>query len=604
MISSTLTRPTTIAPTMTCDRKVSYQEDMDVASLFQPKPRVISLEPISRRRKSKHRARRKTESANGQSQGEDATSVDTVVDGRTTISRTNSIDAEPPQSPSPSDMSFDSCHSSCGTGSAADSNPPSVRTGDSKIGKTRISPATKPVTATIELQKAGFLRGDLIPIKIHVHHTKHIKSLHGVIVTLYRQARVDVNPALPKVGSGKTDPDTISKSRTGIGLSITGAGSSHLFRKDLSQSFASLIINPSTLSAEIKATVRVPEEAFPTISTAPGAMITFKYYVEVVLDLQGKLAGLDRFLPNAGMAGISSHTGDSAVGSPADANNSVFAAWGGHFMDTEEIRRDKSVVSCIFEIIIGTRDSERKGKWKQLNPTDGSTSNGDGPQPTEVQSNQASNVNNVLGREDESTRKNGQHVPLVNSNGGSVDVLDNTNAGGRPAPIVPIPDVGAEEAALSEKERLRRAEERLLPSRPPEDGASASNSALHAPSAPVLPDERLPGFSQDAPVYSGPSTLPVPAASSATAPAYEPHVPFLPQLPTAATDDKHELQRRHLEAERSAPDDLPGDDDDDDAAGPSAPPADAFVPSAPTFEDVDDFDFAMPGEHSLPKYER
>lgn len=602
MISSTLTRPTTIAPTMTCDRKVSYQEDIDVASLFQPKPRVISLEPISRRGKSKHRARTKAVSANGQPQSKDAVSVDRVVDSQTTISRTNSTDAEPPQSPSPSNMSFDSCHSSCGTGSAADSNPPSVRTVDSKIGKTRPSPTTKPVTATIELQKAGFLRGDLIPIKIHVHHTKHIKSLHGVIVTLYRQARVDVNPALPKVGSSKTDQDTISKSRTGIGLSITGAGSSHLFRKDLSQSFASLIINPSTLSAEIKATVRVPEEAFPTISTVPGAMITFKYYVEVVLDLQGKLAGLDRFLPNAGMAGISSHTSDSTVGSPADANNSVFAAWGGHFMDTEEIRRDKSVVSCIFEIIIGSRDSKRKGKWKQLNQASGLTSNGDATQPTDVSGQQALETNSVLGRVDESTRRTGQHVQWAISNDTTVNVQDNANAGERPAVIVPIPDVGAEEAALPEKERLRRAEERLLPSRPPEDGASGSNAALHAPSAPVLPDDRLPELSPDAPVYSGPSTLAAQEASRPSAPAYEPHVPFQPLPQAAAIDDKHELHRRHLEAERSAPDDLTGDDDED--GGASAPPADTFVPSAPTFEDVDDFDFGMPGEHSLPRYER
>lgn len=600
MISSTLTRPTTIAPTMTCDRKVSYQEDIDVASLFRPMPRVISLQPISRREKSKHRSRRKVASPNKQQQCKDETTADTGQENRTVVSRTNSTDVEPPQSPAPSDMSFESCHSSGGTGSAAASNPPSVRTDDSKIGKIKQSPTTKPVTATVELQKAGFLRGDVIPIKIHVHHTKHIKSLHGVIVTLYRQARVDVNPALPKVGSTKNEHETSSKTRTGIGLSITGAGSSHLFRKDLSQSFASLIINPSTLSAEIKASVVVPEEAFPTISTVPGGMITFKYYVEVVLDLQGKLAGLDRFLPNAGMAGISSHTGDSSVGSPADASNSVFAAWGGHFMDTEEIRRDKSVVSCIFEIIIGTRDSERKGKWKQLNQAHASASNGYGV-PVADASNQKGHVDTgLLGKPDESNRKNGQHVQWASMDTCTSNTQDNAIGLVRTVAVVPIPDLSAEEEGLSEKERLRRAEERLLPSRPPEEGESSASATRHAPSAPILPDERVPGFLPDAPVYSGPSEPPGAHASRSSAPAYEPRAPSQQESTTAATDDKQELQRRHLEAERSAPDDLP----DDDGAGPSAPPAESFEPTALTFEDVDDFDFGISGEHSLPRYER
>jgi len=365
MISATLTRPTPISPTMTCDCRIGYQEDIDIATLYQPKPRVISLEPISRRGKSKHKNGSKNVPSNGSQLKKEAASLDTVLDK--SVTKASSVDAEPPQSPSPSDASFDSGHSSCGTGSVVESNPSATMSGDSKMSIPKSSATAKPVTATIELQQAGFLRGDLIPIKIHVRHTKQIKSLHGIIVTLYRQAHVNWNPMLPKVGSGRDDQDAFLRPLMGKGrLSLSDGGSRHMFRKDLSQSFASLIINPSTLSAEVKATVRVPVEAFPTISTVPGSMIGFKYYVEVVLDLQGRLAGLDRFLPNAGMAGISSHIGDPSVHSPGDANNSIFAAWGGHFMDTEEIRRNKSVVSCIFEIIIGTRDSERKSKWKQL----------------------------------------------------------------------------------------------------------------------------------------------------------------------------------------------------------------------------------------------
>ena len=614
MITSTLTRPTTIAPTMSCDRKVSYQEDIDVATLFRPKPRVISLEPISRRVKNTNRSRKKIVATNGQTQSKDVVKPDASVERVSVISgRANSTDAEPPQSPSHSDMSYESCPSSCGTGSVADSNPPSVRTGDSKIGKMVQSQTTKPVTATIELQKAGFLRGDLVSVKIHVHHTKHIKSLHGVIVTLYRQARVDVNPPLPKVGSSKAEQESIPKTRTGIGLSITGAGASHLFRKDLSQSFASLIIDPSTLSAEIRATVRVPEEVFPTISTAPGAMITFKYYVEVVLDLQGKLAGLDRFLPNAGMSGISSHTGGPTTGSPADASNSVFAAWGGHFMDTEEIRRDKSVVSCIFEIIIGTRDSERKGKWKQLVQSNGSSSVDTGIQQAETLTKKAQEANGMLGRLDDASRPNGEHIQWAENiqwpepNISSQNTQGYTN--GTAIPTVPLPpNAGAEGEELTEKERIRLAEERLLPSRPPDSDEASSSVAQHAPTAPTLHDGDPPAFvARTTPSYTDPSAPPPHDHDSrvdppASAPAYERHG-FAP------SDDKLELQRARLERERSAPDDALGD------AGPSAPPPPnhlaAFAPSAPSFDDVDDFGFGAAdahghghAEHSLPRYER
>lgn len=581
MISATLTRPTTISPTMTCDRKVTYQEDIDVATLYQPKPRIISLEPISRRGKSKHKNRSKNAPINESASRKEVVSLDTVLDE-------NMTNAEPPQSPSPSDDSFDSGHSSCGTGSAIDSNPSATLSGESKTSKPKSSAASKPVTATIELQQAGFLRGDLIPIKIHVHHTKQIRSLHGIIVTLYRQAHVNLNPALPKAGTGRDDHDTLLRSRSGMGtLSLSDGGSRHVFRKDLSQSFASLFINPNTLSAEVKATVRVPVEAFPTISTVPGSMISFKYFVEVVLDLQGRLAGLDRFLPNAGMAGISSHIGDSSVSSPADTNNSIFAAWGGHFMDTEEIRRDKSVVSCIFEIVIGTRDSERKGKWKQLQALNDIPGN----LQAEWQGQWLEENNSATGQGEPSTPRHGHEAPVFprpNESHGSA--LSGRN--------FPIPDTLAEEAQIPEKERLRRREKLLLPSRPPDDGVESSTHAIaHAPSAPVLSDELLPIFTNTAPMFmhvARPSAPLIDEASSSTAPAYEPRHPVHPHDTAPVTDVKHDLHQRELEQERSAPEDVRGDDEEEHTS----------APTAPTFEDVEHFGFGFSAEHSLPRYER
>ncbi|KAF2090656.1 hypothetical protein K490DRAFT_34341, partial [Saccharata proteae CBS 121410] len=285
-------------------------------------------------------------------------------------------ETEAPRSPVPSDASFESHPSSSQGGSSSGSGPFSFKAADVKRISHKSSSLVHqpPATATIELLKAGFLRGDNIPLKISVNHTKHFQSLRGIIVTFYRQARVDMHPAIPVVMNAKGDKvrseDYYPKSKTGLGgLSLSSAGSSHVFRKDLSQSFAPLIVDPRSRMADVKASVRVPDEVFPTIGSVPGAMISFKYYVEVVVDLQGKLTGLDKYFSNSGMMlSVPAAYGNTPGMARAEDNNgSQFAAWGGHFLDTEPLRRDKGVVSCVFEVIVGTKDSDRRnGKRKAM----------------------------------------------------------------------------------------------------------------------------------------------------------------------------------------------------------------------------------------------
>ena len=89
-----------------------------------------------------------------------------------------------------------------------------------------------------------------------------------------------MRPSIPlgpieKGKEGKYE-DYYPRSYTGLGgLSLSGAGSNHVFRKDLYQSMSPLFIDPQTFTAEIHAKVRVPDEAFPTIATVPGSMISF-----------------------------------------------------------------------------------------------------------------------------------------------------------------------------------------------------------------------------------------------------------------------------------------------------------------------------------------
>ncbi|KAE9963558.1 hypothetical protein BLS_009177 [Venturia inaequalis] len=584
-VTSTMTRPTTISPISSCTRKVNFQEDIDVAALAAPKPRVISLEPIHRRTKPK-RTKKTAVGAEKRSSESEGPTLEPGVNNRVADINGSQADSEPPHSPVPSDVSFDSILSgSVGTGSAIDSGAPST----TQTGETRTT-SRKAITATIEVQKAGFLSGETIPIKIMVAHTKQITSLRGVIVTLYRQARVDMHPALPVVTGG--EDEVYPRSRTGLsGLSLSSAGSTHLFRKDLDQGFAALMVNPETLTAEIKATLRVPEEAFPSIASVPGAMISFKYYVEVVLDIQGKLAGLDRMLPSS----VGTMTGLSNA-RPTDS--SVYAPWGGHFMSTEEIRRDKSVISSLFEVVVGTRDSAKKSAWKHSVREGGLQGPADtGPEMT------TDDIPSYAHSEGHHQNVGQQLHPVSAWDSQYGYPTDDAYYEEPPVARFPLPDLQEQSEPVSEKEQLRRAEARLLPSAPPEAGVeSSATAAAHAPSAPALPDEAAHALLPSAPfqhdvVIAGPSSPRQTRQSrrESSAPAYDHH--SAPSAPP--TEDKQELHRRNLEMERSAPEDLPEELEAEVGVSAPAPPH-MHEPTAPILTEDDEFLFNVPASHQLP----
>jgi len=492
MLTATLTRPTTISPTTTDDTKVHLVESIDIATVAVPKPRVISLEPISRRSRAKTPKPRPDTAV---SAAPPKTAIpDAPGKPRTSGSHGTPEDSEPPRSPSPSDVSFDSRMSSGASGT--EYGVRSVHTTQDSYSAQNGSRATlkgKTITATIDVLKGGFLRGDQIPIKVTINHTKHVRSLKGIILTLYRQARVDMHPALPVVANSKGDKkkteDYYPKSRTGLGgLSLSSAGSSHLFRKDLSQSFAPLFVDPRTLTAEVKCSVRVPDDVFPTISNVPGAMISFRYYVEVVVDIQGKLTGLDRLIANAGLVNVPSTSAGTPGATQNDATGSMFSTWGGNFVDTDQLRREKGVVTSLFEVIVGTIDSERNGKRKQTHIHHDPNGVHDIP----VDSGHDTNGNGEYDPGYYDYDENGQYYDYnYDSTYYDAPGYDQYNNGAQPSYQPPAAPTAANEG-LSEKERMRRAEALLLPSQPPDVGPSASPSVVpHGipPSAPVLPED-------------------------------------------------------------------------------------------------------------------
>jgi hypothetical protein len=175
-----------------------------------------------------------------------------------------------------------------------------------------------------------------------------------------------------------------------------------------------------------------------------------------------------------------------------------------------------------------------------------------------------------------------------------------------------VPD----ESALTEKERIRRAEQRLLPSQPPPEPPAAGPSAN-----PHLHNGENIYDADDGDDDHNLAATPVPSRS----PQEVPSAPTLEDLagggggpagtpPHLQTEDKQELERRRLLAEASAPPEFP-EDYDGHAAGAAggggassssladhqatAPPPEAvlgffpaagsaaeFAPSAPALDEV------------------
>lgn len=611
MITATVTRPTTISPTISCDRKIYFVERIDISPLYPPKSRTITLEPVSRRKVAKDQARKLVDPADRKSRKTDSASrSDPPRDSNSTVP-SNKPDSDPAMSPSPSQMSFESARSSNRHSQHESSSQSQSTSTNSRPNGSKSSIAVKNITTEVESCVGGCLRGDSIPVKVSVSHVKHIKSMNGVIVTLFRQARVDMHPAIPLGPTEKSaNPkyeDYYPRSKTGLGgLSLSGAGSSHMFRKDLSQTVQPLIVDPGSLSSEVTVKVRVPEDCFPTISTVPGAMISFKYYVEVVVDIQGKLSSHER--STAGLIGATASA--MSAGDELETDRGATGVSGAHMVDTAPARRDKGVVSATFEVVVGTRDSERrKGKQKEEGRHPKQQPERTQPDGERRREPAADEDHQNYEYPPEEGYWGYNHHDWYHGNPSEYDNWYYHDHGWQVPPTVPIPSL-PEDSQLSEKELARRGEERLLPSQPPGMDGQASEGA-YAPTAPYLPGEPVsdaypmptPAYQSRQPSLSGhPGGLQnVHSNMSAPAPEYFPTARPSNHRPA---DDKQEIRRRELEAEASAP---PLEDDAGSSASethrerfsgamlhPSAPP----IPEQPR-EGVDNAIVSVPNESHL-----
>ncbi|KAJ5547611.1 hypothetical protein N7513_004845 [Penicillium frequentans] len=587
-LTSTLTRPTTMNPTLTCRRRVNLLENIDIAPFPAPKARVVTLEPVSKRSRSKAKSK---SPASDTTAAPDTSSIDTPVSGAA-----GSVDHRPPLSPSPSNVSSSSRPSNSSQSFQIASDPSSsTSTGGGRNSEGRsVTPSVsdKTITAKAEVLRAGVLPGDTLPIKVTINHCKQVRSAHGIIITLYRQGRIDLHPSIP-IGSNANGKkpiyeDCYPRSRTGLGgLTLGTTRNSSTFRKDLSQSFAPLIVDPTNLTAVVKTSIRVPEDAFPTITRVPGAMINFRYYVEIVVDLRGKITSPDRFIPRFNMvSGGSTFSPSGQILNPADAKgNAITANWAGNILDTDRVRREKGVISVAFEVVVGTRDSNRgqatiertssvaaESTTSQFPPLSSDpVNNGDAEDWSEAPPEEYGDEDHMYLDEAwaEYPEDYSQQFPL-------------------PGPMTAHPEV---EEPVDEKTRVRRHEEALLPSQPPDEDEAGPSAEMAVPTAPVLPeDHHLQDYQH---VSSGTDAIShVPSASSLQTVVVNGNVPE-PSEPSAPSDDKQELERQRLMQQVSAP---------------SAPPpeeSNGEGPSAPVFDEDDQLvGGTAHADESLPRYQR
>ncbi|KAI0018307.1 arrestin [Xylariomycetidae sp. FL0641] len=651
MVTATLTRPTSIAPTTSCETKLNLVEKMDIALIAPPRERKVTMQTL-RKRPKRRKTTASAKSASVKRSTAAAEASEPTSDRDSTRANENSNESSvnfgeavsvngmsatnPPNSPRPldghSEVSGESATGSNYSGSVAGRGP--TASAESVTASRASRHDEREITATVEVLKGGYLPGDLLPVKIRVEHNRRMKSMHGIIVTLYRQGRVDYAPPVSHfAGISEEDAKKLEreeyypKSRTGLGgLSLSSAGSCSVFRKDLSQAVAPLIIDPATLTANVTAAVRVPEDVFPSIKGVPGGLISFKYHVEVVVDLGGKLAG-----PSAGSSQPPAWKGSVSMpaGQPGTFNMDVqrLANWNGTIVDTDHLRREKGVISVSFEVVVGTLDSLRSNGKAISRPTlTVQPPSQDAAAPEEDAlgygwSQNYNDQNDYIGEYDASLAQSPEsYFPTVASPASYYGLSHETQA----PEYIPSPEVSAENG-LSEKERVRRAEQRLLPSQPTLYGAE-SEAGPSQPSAPR--GNEMPAIAEGDSLEtvrtisrSGPQHT---QEEEPSAPALEDLAPSASSAPFAPSesrvDDKQELERQRLMQEASGPPEVP---EDFDGSQPSAPPlavagpSGSHEPSAPMLDEdggnhgaIDPYhDIAGPsnlndGAEPLPRYER
>ncbi|KAM0667438.1 hypothetical protein ACQRIT_003505 [Beauveria bassiana] len=603
MITATLTRPTAIAPTVSCDKRVLLLEKIDIGHLPPPRSRTIFLEPISKRTRRKRSAvldRAPAPIPEPPSTGvpnDHASEAGSVE--RTAATSDSARDAAhpehnrgPTQIDVRSEVSGESARSISTAFSRSDVTPLSHVSAFKSPSKQKIVD-NKTITATIELLKGGCLAGDMVSVRVSVQHIKRLKSLTGVIVTLFRQSKIDSAPAASLFSGNDLEAigdDGYPRSRTGLaGLSLSSTSSTSMFRKDLDQNTAPLIIDPSSLHASVTCSLKLPDDAFPTIRGVPGAMVSFRYHIEVIVDLGGKLSSqmLQGGQQSTTRLGQYMTSGQDSAYGPRVATNII---------DTTPLRRQKGVVSVSMETVVGTVDSSRRRKPLRISPRHSTPRVPESDEDDSIRAelnerpaltaSPATYTTPLAGDRHYASQPPLPHSSRANSSSAGPSQPDyhahsQLNGYSREAAPAYIPQPQLPDSrTMSEKERIQQAETRLLPSQPPAAGPSSAPASAPAGDG----DDNIYDAQEPSPRQPPPSAGPsAPTEDEAAAGPSAPSEEDLNGTTAYPAEDKQELERQRLIIEASAPPEFP---EDMERPGDASAPTEADAePSAPVLDE-------------------
>ncbi|CAG8477649.1 16846_t:CDS:2 [Funneliformis mosseae] len=106
----------------------------------------------------------------------------------------------------------------------------------------------------VEIPKGAIMRGETLPIRIHISHIVPIKNLEGVLIALYRRTKI-----------------------------ILRDGKEEVVREVVASTVSPILIDPVSLETIINTKLTIPNEIPPTISN--GKFFFVSYLLEVHVDL-------------------------------------------------------------------------------------------------------------------------------------------------------------------------------------------------------------------------------------------------------------------------------------------------------------------------------
>ncbi|KAI5966684.1 RIM8 [Candida theae] len=193
------------------------------------------------------------------------------------------------------------------------------------------------IKVILDVPQRGYLRGESIPVKLTINHLKKVQDLNGIIITFVRVCRLD------------NGPDGVVES----------------FRKDLQQTVLPLYVDPVTLNSEVKTSLRVPPDAFPTITGCP--LVSFQYFIEVLINLSGRSVNIDPDL----VAERHSPDSNNNIQQPQQKSATSIESFQFNFnstaqnqkdrstfINTDRFKRSKKFLQLTSEICIGTHRSQ------------------------------------------------------------------------------------------------------------------------------------------------------------------------------------------------------------------------------------------------------